>query len=54
MVRVSQVQPPQPFLAPLVAVPVLAQGLDPATVLFSLAGIGVVFIGRPMPLARAG
>ena len=48
-VRVSQVQLVQPFLALLFAVPVLGERLEPTTVLFSLAVIGVVFVGRKMP-----
>lgn len=48
-VRVSQVQLVQPFLALLFAVPVLGERLEPTTVLFSLAVIAVVFIGRKMP-----
>ena len=50
VVRVSQVQLLQPFLALLFAVPVLGERLDPATLVFSLAVIGVVFIGRRMPV----
>lgn len=52
--RVSQVQLVQPFLALLFAVPVLGERLDPATVLFSLAVIGVVFLGKRMPVRAAG
>ncbi|MES2100355.1 MAG: DMT family transporter [Pseudomonadota bacterium] len=48
-VRVSQVQLVQPFLALLFAVPVLGETLDTVTVLFSLAVIAVVFIGKKMP-----
>lgn len=48
-VRVSQVQLVQPFLALLFAVPVLGETLDPVTVLFSIAVIAVVFIGKKMP-----
>ena len=48
-VRVSQVQLVQPFLALLFAVPVLGEHLEPTTVLFSLAVIGVVFISKKMP-----
>ena len=48
-VRVSQVQLVQPFLALLFAVPVLGERLDGVTVLFSLAVIAVVFIGKRMP-----
>ncbi|HMO44832.1 MAG TPA: DMT family transporter [Rubrivivax sp.] len=52
-VRVSQVQLVQPFLALLFAVPVLGETLQPATLLFSVAVIGVVFAGRKMPVGRA-
>ncbi len=52
VVRVSQVQLLQPFLALLFAVPVLGEKLDAMTVVFSLAVIGVVFIGKRMPVAR--
>ena len=48
-VRVSQVQLIQPFLALLFAVPVLGETLEPTTVMFSLAVIGIVFAGRKMP-----
>jgi drug/metabolite transporter (DMT)-like permease len=48
-VRVSQVQLVQPFLALLFAVPVLGEKLEPTTVLFSLAVIATVFIGKKMP-----
>jgi drug/metabolite transporter (DMT)-like permease len=53
VVRVSQVQLIQPFLALLFAVPVLGERLDPVTLVFSLAVIGVVFAGRRMPVRRA-
>jgi len=53
VVRVSQVQLLQPFLALLFAVPVLGERLDAATLAFSLAVIAVVFIGRRMPVGRA-
>jgi drug/metabolite transporter (DMT)-like permease len=48
-VRVSQVQLVQPFLALLFAVPVLGESLDATTVVFSLAVIAIVFIGKKMP-----
>ena len=51
LVRVSQVQLVQPFLALLFAVPVLGEKLDAPTLLFALAVIGVVFIGKRMPVA---
>jgi drug/metabolite transporter (DMT)-like permease len=49
VMRVSQVQLLQPFLALLFAVPILGERLDPATVGFALAVVAVVFIGRRMP-----
>ena len=52
VVRVSQVQLIQPFLALLFAVPVLGEHLQPVTLVFSVAVIGVVFIGRRMPVRR--
>jgi drug/metabolite transporter (DMT)-like permease len=52
VVRVSQVQLIQPFLALLFAVPVLGERLDPVTLVFSLAVIAVVFAGRRMPVRR--
>ena len=42
----------QPFLALLFAVPVLGEKLDALTVVFALAVIGVVFLGKRMPVAR--
>lgn len=51
-VRVSQVQLLQPFLALLFAVPILGERLEAATLVFALAVVGIVFIGRKMP-ARA-
>ena len=48
-VRVSQVQLVQPFLSILFAVPVLGEHLDAATLLFALAVIATVFVGRSMP-----
>ncbi len=50
-VRVSQVQLVQPFLALLFAVPVLGEVLEFDTVVFSLAVIGTVFLGKKMPVA---
>jgi drug/metabolite transporter (DMT)-like permease len=49
-VRVSQVQLVQPFLALLFAVPVLGETLDGTTLLFSVAVIATVFIGKKMPV----
>ena len=51
VVRVSQVQLLQPFLALLFAVPVLGERLQPATVLFALAVMAVVFLGRRLPVS---
>ncbi len=48
-VRVSQVQLVQPFLSLLFAVPVLGERLEATTLLFSLAVIATVFIGKKMP-----
>ncbi len=53
VVRVSQVQLLQPFLALLFAAPILGEPLAPATLLCALAVIGVVFVGRRMPAGRA-
>ena len=52
-VRVSQVQLVQPFLALLFAVPVLGEVLELDTVVFSLAVIGTVFLGKKMPVDMA-
>ena len=52
VVRVSQVQLLQPFLALLFAVPVLGEKLEPVTVVFALAVVAVVFIGRRLPVGR--
>ena len=52
IVRVSQVQLIQPFLALLFGVPVLGEQLDPVTVAFSLAVIAVVFVSRRMAVGQ--
>jgi len=39
----------QPFLALLLAVPLLGEKLDAATVGFALAVMAVVFVGRRLP-----
>lgn len=49
-VRVSQVQLLQPFLALLFAVPLLGETLEPLTLVFSLAVMATVFVGRRMPV----
>ena len=53
VVRVSQVQLLQPFLALMFAVPLLGERLEPATLGFALAVVAVVFVSRRMP-DRAG
>jgi drug/metabolite transporter (DMT)-like permease len=53
MLRVSQVQLLQPFLALLLAVPVLGEPLKASTLAFSLAVIAVVVIGKRMPAGAA-
>jgi drug/metabolite transporter (DMT)-like permease len=50
VMRVSQVQLLQPFLALLAAVPLLGERLEPRTVLFALAVAAVVFVGRRLPV----
>jgi drug/metabolite transporter (DMT)-like permease len=54
VVRVSQVQLLQPFLALLFAVPVLGEPLEPVTVLFCAAVMAVVLVGRRMPVGVPG
>ena len=51
VLRVSQVQLAQPFLALLAAVPILGERLEPLTVGFALAVVAVVFIGKRTPVA---
>ena len=53
VMRVSQVQLVQPFLALLFAVPIVGERLDAATVGFALAVVAVVFIGRRMPVGAS-
>jgi drug/metabolite transporter (DMT)-like permease len=53
VVRVSQVQLVQPFLALLFAVPVLGERIDAATLGFALAVIAVVFVGKRLPAGPA-
>ena len=48
--RVSQVQVVQPFLSMLLAVPVLGERLDAMTLVFALAVIAVVWVGKKMPV----
>jgi len=51
--RVSQVQLLQPFLSMLLAVPILGEPLDAATVAFALAVMGTVWLGKRMPVQAA-
>ncbi len=48
--RVSQVQVVQPFFSMLMAVPLLGERLDATTLIFALAVIAVVWIGKRMPV----
>jgi drug/metabolite transporter (DMT)-like permease len=50
LMRVSQVQLLQPFLALLASVPLLGERLDATTVAFTLAVAAVVFAGRRAPV----
>lgn len=52
-VRVSQIQLIQPFLSLLFAVPLLGERLDTVTVVFALAVIATVFVGKKMPVQAA-
>jgi drug/metabolite transporter (DMT)-like permease len=49
VMRVSQVQLLQPFLALLAAVPLLGERLDATTVLFTLGVVAVVAVGKRLP-----
>lgn len=53
MLRVSQVQLLQPFLSMWLAVPLLGEPLDAATVGFSLAVMATVFLSRRMAVVAA-
>jgi drug/metabolite transporter (DMT)-like permease len=50
VMRVSQVQLLQPFLALLAAVPLLGEKLEATTLLFAIAVVAVVFVGKRMPV----
>jgi drug/metabolite transporter (DMT)-like permease len=50
VMRVSQVQLLQPFLALLAAVPLLGESLEPMTALFALAVVAVVLASKRMPV----
>ena len=49
-VRVSQIQLMQPLLSMLISVPLLGEILDPWTLVFSLAIMAVVIVGKRMPI----
>lgn len=49
-VRVSQVQLLQPFLSMLAAVPLLGERLEALTLLFALAVLATVFVGKRLPV----
>jgi drug/metabolite transporter (DMT)-like permease len=50
-VRVSQIQLIQPFLSLLFAVPLAGERLDATTLVFALAVIATVYVGKKMPIA---
>ncbi|MFY3382558.1 DMT family transporter [Paracidovorax sp. MALMAid1276] len=52
-VRVSQIQLFQPFLSLLFAVPLVGERLDTATLVFALAVIATVYLGKKMPVHTA-
>lgn len=52
MVRVSQVQMVQPFLALLLAVPVLGEPLRASVLVSAVAVMAVVFVGKRMPVGQ--
>jgi drug/metabolite transporter (DMT)-like permease len=49
-VRVSQIQLIQPFLSLLFAVPLAGERLDAMTLLFAIAVIATVYVGKKMPV----
>ncbi len=49
-VRVSQIQLIQPFLSLLFAVPLVGERLDAMTLLFAVAVIATVYVGKKMPV----
>jgi drug/metabolite transporter (DMT)-like permease len=53
-VRVSQIQLVQPFLSLLFAVPLVGERLDMTTVVFALAVIAMVYVGKQMPVTTPG
>ncbi len=54
VMRVSQLQLLQPFLALLAAVPILGEPLELLTLAFTVAIVLTVFVGRRMPVGTAG
>jgi drug/metabolite transporter (DMT)-like permease len=54
VLRVSQVQLLQPFLALLLAVPLCGEPLQPLTLGFTLLVMALVALGRRMPVGTAG
>jgi drug/metabolite transporter (DMT)-like permease len=52
-IRISQIQLLQPLLSIAFAVPILGERLDLVTVVFALAIITIVFIGKKMPVRSA-
>ena len=53
-VRVSQIQLVQPFLSLLFAVPLAGEHVDGVTLVFALAVIVTVYLGKKMPVHAAG
>ncbi len=53
VLRISQVQLLQPFLAMLLAVPLLGERLDAVTVVVALGVLATVFVSRRMPVQRS-
>jgi len=51
--RVSQVQLLQPFVSLLLAVPLLGEPLEPSTLAFAAAVVGIVWLGKRMPVSPA-
>jgi drug/metabolite transporter (DMT)-like permease len=51
-VRVSQIQLIQPFLSLLFAVPLAGERLDAMTLLFAVAVIATVYVGKKMPVEQ--
>lgn len=54
VVRTSQIQLLQPFMTLGAAAALLGERITPAMVVFSTAIVGVIVIGRKMPITKAG